>query len=53
MCKLGDNSTKQVEVLPVEVLPVEVLPVEVNPVEVTPRHQYLAGLLVSKRGLMG
>ena len=35
MCKLGDTSTKKVEVLPVEVLPVEVLPVEVMPVEVT------------------
>ncbi len=43
ICKLGDTSTKKVEVLPVEVmlvevLPVEVLPVEVNPVEVTPMH---------------
>ena len=26
MCKLGDTSTKKVEVLPVEVLPVEVTP---------------------------
>ena len=31
MCKLGDTSTKKVEVLPVEVLPVEVRPVEVTP----------------------
>ena len=30
MCKLGDTSTKKVEVLPVEVLPVEVMPVEVT-----------------------
>ena len=26
MCKLGDTSTKKVEVLPVEVMPVEVTP---------------------------
>ena len=44
MCKLGDTSTKKVEVLPVEVLlvevmPLEVLPVGVNPVEVTHRHR--------------
>ena len=31
MCKLGDTSTKKVEVLLVEVLPVEVMPVEVTP----------------------
>ena len=26
MCKLGDTSTKKIEVLPVEVMPVEVTP---------------------------
>ena len=31
MCKLGDTSSKKVEVLPVEVLPVKVMPVEVTP----------------------
>ena len=31
MCKIGDTSTKKVEVLSVEVFPVEVMPVEVTP----------------------